>query len=104
MTRRDWTLGLAFLLCGGATCLAQPTPTVQQSSVAPSQPDKKSDDYRNGFSDGCMHATSGNLRNEPRYATNVSYHAGWDVGFKSCYSHNTINTNGDPNGPLKGLF
>lgn len=70
----------------------------------PPQLDKKSPDFRVGYNDGCEHATTGNTRNETRFLTNASYHNGWIAGFDSCYMHNTIQTNGDPNGPLKNLF
>jgi hypothetical protein len=61
-------------------------------------------DYRRGFTDGCLHATEGMMRNETRFNTDMLYHAGWQKGFQNCYPHQTINTNGDPNGPLKNLF
>jgi hypothetical protein len=51
-----------------------------------------------------MHATAGQPRNEARFKTDASYHVGWTTGFSRCYSHLTINTNGDPNGPLKNIF
>lgn len=71
---------------------------------APVQPDRKSPDYRTGMNDGCMHATFGQPRNEARYQGDTSYRMGWDVGFRNCYPHQTINTNGDPNGPMRNVF
>ncbi len=95
-------LGSAIILlalismCSGAV-LAQ---TVQR----PSQPNRTSGDYRSGFTDGCLHATTGQPQNETRFNTDIAYHEGWVTGFKNCYPHQTLNTNNDPNGPLKGLF
>lgn len=74
------------------------------SSPAAPQPEKKSSEFQTGYTDGCIHATSGGTRNETLFKTDVSYHSGWIAGFSSCYSHLTINTNGDPNGPLKNIF
>ncbi len=75
-----------------------------QVAPQPSQPEKTSGDYRSGFMDGCMHATTGLPQNGTRFNADVAYHEGWTTGFKNCYPHQTLNTNNDPNGPLKGLF
>jgi len=68
------------------------------------QADRTSPDFREGLSEGCEHASFGMTRNEPRFKTNINYHEGWVAGYKSCYAHATINTNGDPNGPMKNVF
>jgi hypothetical protein len=75
-----------------------------QSVPPASTPDPRSGDFHTGYADGCMHATSGLPRNETRFKTNAAYHLGWTTGFSRCYDHQTINTNGDPNGPLKNIF
>jgi hypothetical protein len=92
----------AVALCVLPTILMGAAVAQNQPPTAP--PDKNSADYHVGHADGCMHATSGLPRNENRYKTNVEYRLGWETGFKECYDHQTINTNGDPNGPMKNVF
>lgn len=94
-------MAFALLLVSPAACLAQSPKAVTDKPVAP---DRNSDAYRNGFSEGCEHATLGNTRNEVRFGKDLNFHDGWIAGYKSCYSHSSLNTNNDPNGPLKGLF
>jgi len=81
-------------------------PGAAQAQVAayPSQSNDKSPGFHMGYADGCMHATSGLPRNETRFKTDAAYNLGWTTGFSRCYDHQTINTNGDPNGPMKNIF
>lgn len=93
---------LSIVLC----TLIAIVPEAAQAQIAanPSQSNDKSPDFHTGYADGCMHATSGLPRNEWRFKTDAAYHLGWTTGFSRCYDHQTINTNGDPNGPLKNIF
>ena len=102
MRTRIWGLVVAFVGMTSVPGLAQTAPV--PAAVKVTAPDKSTDNYRNGFRDGCEHATMGNIRNEFRFNKDFDYHEGWVAGYKSCYPHQTINTNNDPNGPLKGLF
>ena len=91
---------LAFLTFGANLCAAQTAP----APVLP-QPDTKSDVYRSGFMDGCLHATQGQRRNDARYETDAAYHAGWHQGNINCHAQlDTLQSKGDPNGPMKNLF
>lgn len=111
-------VSLAYILVAGTVC-AQTTPvaasTTQsappQSPAAPAasspvaQIDTHAPDYRSGLADGCLHATNGMRRNETRFEADALYHAGWQKGFDNCYPHQTIHSNGDPNGPMgKNLY
>ena len=102
---RTAVVAIAMLFCmEQSVCAAEPQSPAKVDNQPPAKVDKKSSDYRDGFSDGCEHATSGATRDERRFLTNVAYHGGWIAGFQNCYSHMTINTNGDPNGPFKNPF
>lgn len=96
-------VALAVTLIAG-TSAASLGQSVQPATAKPIDIDKNSDAYRGGFSEGCEYATFGNTRNESRFRNDFNYHEGWVAGHKRCYAHQTINTNNDPNGPLKGLF
>lgn len=98
MTARAWVLSLVFIAMSGTAGVSQVTEGVTTTPIAP---DRNSRAYRAGFSEGCEHATVGNTRNETRFGSDFNYHEGWVAGYHSCYSHNSLNTNNDPNGPLK---
>ena len=92
------TVLLALLSFDAAVCAAQTAPV-------PLQPDTKSAGYHSGFVDGCLHATSGDRRNDARYETDAAYHAGWHQGNINCHVQlDTLQSKGDPNGPLKNIF
>jgi len=99
MPDRFFVAVFAALLSFGANVSAA------QTAQTPSQLDTKSAGYHSGFVDGCLHATSGDRRNDVRYETDAAYHAGWHQGNINCHVQlDTLQSKGDPNGPLKNIF